>query len=132
MRDAIAELSAMGKRLIVFGNGRQRDTDLALTWTGLHGFFSAVTSSEKLGIEKPDPMAFRYILKALGTNPKRSMYVGDDPMNDICPAKKAGMLAIQFLTKGHVSTPWRNYKPKKRCRPHAKIDSIGKLLDIVR
>lgn len=132
IRKAIAQLKAMGKRLVVFGNGRQRDTELCLAWTGLREHFSTVTSSEKLGIEKPDPRVFKYILKALGTDPGRSMHVGDDPLNDICPAKKAGMLAVQYATEGHVSTPWRNYKPKKGCRPDAWIDSIGKLLEIVR
>ncbi|MBN2330832.1 MAG: HAD family hydrolase [Candidatus Aenigmarchaeota archaeon] len=132
VKKAIAELGAMGKRLIVFGNGRQRDTELCLSWTGLRSHFGTVTSSEKLGIEKPDPRVFSYILKALGTDPGRSMYVGDEPLNDICPAKRAGMLAIQFITKDHVSTPWRNYSPKKGCRPDAVIDSIGKLPEIIR
>jgi len=131
-REALAALRRSGKRLIVFSNGRQRFVELLLQWTGLAGYFDMITASEKIGIEKPDPRTFSYMLNALGTPPERSAYVGDDMANDIVPSMKAGMKGILFKPSTAVSTPWRNYDAKVKTRPDAAISSLGALLQIIR
>ncbi len=131
MQRVLSELRDAGKRLVVFGNGRQRSIDISLAWMGLSGYFQVATASEKIGIEKPDPMAFKYVLKALETPASRSMYVGDDPANDIAPAKAAGMIAVRYVPPRQVSMPWRDYRAKSRRRPDRVIRSLEELLELV-
>ncbi len=132
LRETLGELKQLGKRLAVFGNGRQKAVELFIKWLGIDPFFTQVSTSEKLGIEKPDEIAFNYILKMLGTVRERCIYVGDDPVNDICPAKAAGMLAVRYVPPAQVSTPWRNYKAKTGRKPDAVIHSLEELLEIVK
>jgi HAD superfamily hydrolase (TIGR01549 family) len=132
IRNVLSELRDAGKRLVAFGNGRQKPVELYLSWAGLREYFKTVSSSEKIGFEKPDIKVFNYMLHALGTVPARGMYVGDDPVNDILGAKKAGMLAVQYVPPVQVSTPWRDYKMKIRRRPDAVIREFGELLEIVK
>ncbi len=133
-REALAALRNSGKRLMVFSNGRQRFAELMLQWTGLAGYFDIITASEKIGIEKPDPHAFSYMLNALGTPPERSAYVGDDMLNDIVPSMKAGMKGILFKPPPSVAAarPWRNYDAKVKAKPDAAITGLGALLQIIR
>jgi HAD superfamily hydrolase (TIGR01549 family) len=130
--ETLAELKRRGKRLIVFGNGRQEAAEHFIEWLGLKPFFSQVTMSEKLGIEKPDITAYKYILRALGTKREKSMYVGDDHANDIAGTKAAGMLAVLYIPPVRVSTPWREYEAKGGRRPDAVIQRFEELLEIVK
>jgi len=132
MKRVLYELRKAGKRLVVFGNGRQKSIELFLQWTGLREYFHFVSTSEKTGIEKPDHKAFNYILKTLATRKERSMYIGDDMNNDISPAKEAGMKACLYVPLHRVSTPWRNYDAKSRTRPDATISKFDELLQIVK
>lgn len=132
LAETLKELKGRGKRLIVFGNGRQEAAEHFIEWLGLKQFFSQLTMSEKLGIEKPDVTAYKYILKALGTKREKSMYVGDDHANDILGPKAAGLLAVRYIPPVQVSTPWRDYDAKGGRRPDAVIHRIEELLEIVK
>lgn len=132
LKNVLSQLRSAGKRLVVFGNGRQRSHEIFLSWTGLLEYFDVVTASEKIGIEKPNPRAFSYILKALGTVPERSAYVGDDPANDIGPAKEMGMYAVQYVPPNPESMPWRNYNKKIKQKPDAVIRRFEELLEILK
>jgi HAD superfamily hydrolase (TIGR01549 family) len=132
IRDALSMLSGSGKRLAVFGNGRMKSHELFLGWAGLAGHFRTISGSEKIGIEKPDSRAFNYILKSLGTAPARSMYVGDDPVNDVAGAKAAGLVAVRYVPAIQASMPWRNYGAKAKIEPDAVIHSFQELPQLVR
>ena len=60
-----------------------------------------IASSERWGVEKPDPRFFARIADEAGCSADEITYVGDRIDNDVLPAAAAGMAAI-FLQRG----PW--------------------------
>jgi FMN phosphatase YigB (HAD superfamily) len=60
-----------------------------------------VASSERWGVEKPDPEFFARIAAEANRAPQEVVYVGDRLDNDVLPAARAGMVAV-FLVRG----PW--------------------------
>jgi HAD superfamily hydrolase (TIGR01549 family) len=66
-----------------------------------------VSSSERLGVEKPSPAFFARILDAVGEVPAAVAYVGDLVHNDVVPALAAGMVAVHIRRGpwGHVQEP---------------------------
>ncbi len=64
----------------------------------LRELFASVTESYYAGASKPDERIF---LEALGDRrPADCLYIGDNPVNDIAPAKKLGMKAVLIHPKG--------------------------------
>lgn len=77
----------------------------------------AVVDSGAEGVAKPDPAIFRPALAALGTDPARTLHVGDSVHYDIRGAEAAGMLAVHF-------------DPRRLCRldDHPHVTSLLDLL----
>ena len=57
---------------------------------------TVVVDSGVVGVAKPDPAIFRPALEALGTDPARTLYVGDTVQADVRGAEAAGMRAVQL------------------------------------
>jgi FMN phosphatase YigB (HAD superfamily) len=66
----------------------------------LRDFFGSVTESFYVGASKPDPRIFREALRKHTQAPDECMYVGDNPVNDIAPAKEMGMRAALIHPPG--------------------------------
>ena len=58
---------------------------------GLAAYFDAVVISAELGRRKPVPAIFEHALGRLGATAERTLFVGDDPNDDIEGAKAVGM-----------------------------------------
>jgi putative hydrolase of the HAD superfamily len=56
----------------------------------------AIVDSGAVGVAKPDPAIFRPALDALGTDPHRTLYVGDMVHADVRGAEAAGMPVVQI------------------------------------
>lgn len=61
---------------------------------GIEGRFEAVTISESVKIEKPEPEIFLMTCYAMDVRPEQAVYVGDYYPNDIAGALSAGLSAI--------------------------------------
>ena len=53
-----------------------------------------ISSSDSLGVKKPDPRFFERIVELAGCDPGEVAYVGDRVDNDVLPAAAAGLVAI--------------------------------------
>ncbi|MDR0670589.1 MAG: HAD family hydrolase [Treponema sp.] len=60
---------------------------------GLGGIWDLVLCSEVLGALKPDPLPFMELIRGLGLEPGRILYVGNSVSYDIRGAKAAGLRA---------------------------------------
>lgn len=65
--------------------------ELIMKEYGLRDFFGSVTESYYAGVSKPDLRIFQSALSKHLHLPNECMYVGDNPVNDIAPAKLLGM-----------------------------------------
>jgi putative hydrolase of the HAD superfamily len=63
---------------------------------GPHTEVVAIVDSGAVGVAKPDPAIFRPALEALGTEPHRTLYVGDMVHADVRGARAAGMPVVQI------------------------------------
>ena len=80
-----------------------------------------ISSSDSLGVRKPDPGFFRRVVELAGCAPAEVVYVGDRVDNDVLPAAAAGLVAIH-VRRG----PWGRLQ---RTPPEATIgiDDLGSL-----
>jgi len=62
--------------------------------SGLRHFFDAVVDSHVVGYAKPDPRIFKHALDITGSEPSRTLHVGDMYYADIVGAEAAGIRAV--------------------------------------
>jgi len=73
--------------------------DMLLERDGLAEYLDACVYTSDLTHMKPHPIAFRAALKAVGANPRRTVFVGDRLHDDIYGAQQSGMRAV-YATHG--------------------------------
>jgi putative hydrolase of the HAD superfamily len=85
----------------------------------------AIFISDQVGISKPNPKLYRHALDRLGLAAERTMYVGDNPVNDVEPAKRTGMITVRYRGRGkHSGAP-------APVEPDYEIREYGELLRIL-
>ncbi|MFH1232043.1 MAG: HAD-IA family hydrolase [Planctomycetota bacterium] len=94
----------------------------------LYYFFTpgAIFISDEIGISKPNIKLYQYVCNELNLLPNEVMYIGDDQVNDIDPAKSVGMITVLSRRgKKHLSR-------HGRLKPDYRIDNFRQLLKIVK
>lgn len=84
---------------------------------GLRPLFQSVTESFYAGASKPDPAIFRRALATQANEPGACVYVGDNPVNDIAPAKALGMKAVLIHPPGQ----------RRECGADAYVETLREL-----
>lgn len=94
----------------------------------LYNFFTpgAVFISDEIGISKPNIKLYQRACNELNLSPSEVMYVGDDPVNDIDPAKALGMMTGLMKRGGKYLTR------KGKLKPDYQIDNFRQLLKIIK
>ena len=96
---ALRELAAAGYRLGIVSNF-EAWLEVLLERLGVLPLMSVVVVSGTEGIEKPDAEIFRRALERIGATAARTVYVGDNPRNDVRPALSLGMGAVLVDRRG--------------------------------
>jgi len=91
--EALARLRAAGYRLVVVSNA-DGTVEEGLTRAGLRPYLHAVVDSHLVGFEKPDPRIFDHALSLFGSDPTRTLHVGDMYAADVVGARAAGLHAL--------------------------------------
>lgn len=91
--DILRYLSDRGYKLGVIANQSAGTAERLRGW-GLLKYIDAVASSAELGAAKPDRKIFDKALAMAGCTAQEAAMVGDRLDNDICPAKKLGMMTV--------------------------------------
>jgi len=81
-------------RIGLVSNGRTKGQTAKIESCGIRGFFSSICISESFGYKKPEVAIFKACLEELSVVPSEAVFIGDNPVADIEPAKKLGMFAI--------------------------------------
>ncbi|HXD98924.1 MAG TPA: HAD family hydrolase [Candidatus Acidoferrum sp.] len=68
----------------------------ALEGAGLAVHLQFVIDSSVVGVAKPDPRIFALGLRAAGTTPEQTLYIGDSYFVDVVGARRAGLGAMLF------------------------------------
>jgi HAD superfamily hydrolase (TIGR01509 family) len=97
----VSTVTALGARQGVVSNW-PASLERFLDHVGLVAHFEVVVSSGREGVLKPDPALLRWALERLGVGPAQAVVVGNDPVNDIAPARALGCEALLFDPSGHA------------------------------
>jgi putative hydrolase of the HAD superfamily len=81
---------------------------------------AAIVDSGAIGVAKPDPAIFTPALDALGTEPARTLYVGDMVHADVRGAEAAGMPVVQIDPYDHHAS-----------FGHARVRDLDHLADLL-
>lgn len=83
-------------QLHIITNGFEEVQYKKLKNSGIFHYFSTITTSEEVGLKKPNPTVFMKALEKASTSPNYSVMIGDSFEVDILGAKNIGMETIFF------------------------------------
>ena len=121
VRATLAALRRRGIAVAVLSNGWN---PLQVLKAQRAGFEGPVIASADVGQQKPGARAFEALMRALGTRPQDTWYVGDDPRGDVEGARAIGMHAVWIDDENKA------YPPELLPAPYT-IHSLPELLDIL-
>jgi FMN phosphatase YigB (HAD superfamily) len=96
-RELLAEIHAVGLRVVIASNTYWRDADSYwddFRLLGLAEHIDAIFTSVDAGHLKPNPAVFKMAMRWAGSQPDRCVVIGNREENDILPALALGMHAI--------------------------------------
>ena len=96
----LSRLLAAGLPLGLVTNGKSSMQETKLRVLGIAPYFSHLLCAGDEGLLKPDPAVFLEAAEALGAAPGETLFVGDNPLDDISGAKAAGMAAAWVRRRG--------------------------------
>ena len=92
----LERLVKRGYLIGVIANGKSRIKQYRLDSLGILSYINFLSTSEMVGFRKPHPKIFEDIIDQLGVKAEEVMYVGDDALNDVAPARAMGMVSVWF------------------------------------
>jgi putative hydrolase of the HAD superfamily len=106
--------------LAIITNGRGAGQRAKMKNAHLETFFDTILISEIEGIKKPDPAIFTRATSRLNLLPGECLFVGDQPVNDVMGAAKAG-LKTAWLAQGRA---WL----EETVKPDFTLETLADLL----
>ena len=103
VEEVLEELSRR-YRLALLSNTMSDTPRIVLQQTELIDHFEVVVCSSDLGIRKPNPRIFSYVLEKIGVDPGEAVHVGDGVDTDMEGASRAGIRAIWI--RGPEASSW--------------------------
>ena len=92
----ILEYLSAKYKLHIITNGFEEVQHLKLQNSGIKKYFSTITTSEEVGLKKPNPVIFETALLKASVKPQHAIMIGDSFEADIAGAKKIGMHTLFF------------------------------------
>ena len=120
VREGLQALRAMGLRMACLTNKPLSFAQPLLVAKGLDGFFDCVFGGDSFPRKKPDPMPLLETCKALGSQPARTLMIGDSS-NDAQAAHAAGCPVV-LMTYGY-----NHGQPITEVEALAYLDSLKQL-----
>lgn len=121
VREGLQALRAMGLRMACLTNKPLSFAQPLLAAKGLDGFFDCVFGGDSFPRKKPDPMPLLETCKALGSQPARTLMIGDSS-NDAQAAHAAGCPVV-LMTYGY-----NHGQPITEVKALAYLDSLEQLV----
>lgn len=94
--DVLQYLSAKQYKLHIITNGFREVQYLKLKNSKIDNYFVTVTTSEEVGVKKPNPLVFHTALEKARVDASRSLMIGDTFEADILGAEAVGMQTLFY------------------------------------
>ena len=93
--EALGKVARQGVRLGIISNWDLHLRDLYQRFA-LERMFGVLVCSAELGVEKPEPWIFQEACRVAGVRPCHAVHIGNDPVNDVEGANRAGMVGLLY------------------------------------
>lgn len=115
---AIEILEYLSKKysLHIITNGFEEVQYKKIKNSGIKSYFKSITTSEEIGLKKPNPVVFMKALEKASTKPENSVMIGDSFEADILGAEKVGMQTIFY-----------NYRNEKVSKKYLYVNNLSEL-----
>jgi HAD superfamily hydrolase (TIGR01549 family) len=110
--------------LALMSNTMSDQPRLILERTGLARHFDVIVCSRDLGVRKPNPRIFEYVLERLGVDPDEAVHVGDSIEADMEGASNAGLTPIWI--RRPEPRPWRGHVISSVCDLPKFLEGLDK------
>ena len=90
----LERMATAGLRVGIVSNGAEASRRELARCLGFDRRIATLVSSERAGMNKPDPRIFALAAAELGVATDQCWFVGDHPVNDVAGAHAAGMRAL--------------------------------------
>jgi len=114
--ESILEYLSKKYTLHIITNGFNDVQHLKLKNSGISNYFSTVTTSEEVGVKKPNQLIFTTALKKANTVANKSMMIGDTFEADILGAENVGMKTMYY-----------NYRKENLPKKYIIVDSLHEI-----
>ncbi|MCD7885662.1 MAG: HAD family hydrolase [Lachnospiraceae bacterium] len=101
----LEHLRTAGKKIWLLSNAQRIFTQYELRLLGLDQRFDGILISSDYGVGKPDPFFFHQLTEQFGLDFKESLYIGNDAVNDIGGARRAGLDSFYVHSNLSFVTP---------------------------
>ncbi len=101
MLDMVLTLKKKGFILALLANESREGMKMKKEKFSLDKVFDTIYCSADLGVVKPDPHIFKYVMNDLKTPPEKILFI-DDRKENIRAAKKLGIRTILFRNDAHA------------------------------
>jgi putative hydrolase of the HAD superfamily len=115
---------AMKYKIALLSNTMSDQPKLLLKKAGLDKYFDLMICSRDLGLRKPNPEIFRYVLEQIDAEPSTTVHVGDSVESDMIGAQNVGITGIWIKTPDQQ--PWNNYAVNNICELPRMLEQIEK------
>lgn len=100
-REMLQHLKSHGKRVYLLSNAQRIFTEFEMHTTKIAEYFDGILISSDYRTRKPDPAFFRVLKEKYGVDPAKSLFIGNDSVNDIRGAINAGYHT--FYVRSNIS-----------------------------
>lgn len=122
--DLLAALRERGCKLGLVTNGFAATHHDKIDRLGLRDRMDAFFLADEVGMVKPDPELFRHACRVLGSEPSRTVMVGDRYERDVTGAREAGLYTV-------LIDPHAIPLPEGAPPPDARVASIADVLGVI-
>lgn len=92
--DVVKDLQRLGYQTAMLSDIKEHQAKIVRE-LGYYEYFQPVLLSYQIGVEKPDPQAFKILIDTLSMNPEEIIFV-DDKADNVQAARAAGIHSITF------------------------------------
>jgi putative hydrolase of the HAD superfamily len=106
----VLEYLSLKYQLFIVSNGFFEVQQRKLMASGIDKYFSKVFTSDLINVAKPDKRIFQYALKSCNAKKEKSLFVGDNLINDVQGPQKFGIDQVWYNYNGVESTCEATYR----------------------
>ena len=100
-------------KVALLSNSMSDQPMLLLSENGFDKYFDLIICSRDLGLRKPNPKIFKYVLEKLEVKPSEAVHVGDSVEEDMIGARDSDVTGIWIKTPDQPS--WSGYAISSIC-----------------